>query len=460
MPQARKNLQLALILILPTLGFLLGWSLSQQVYNQEEKIQDPTEEIQVEDSNQKTVTDVLKKIEDKGKKFKSTNPEDVDLDIFWETWNALEANFLNSEELKTQEQVYGATSGMVNAGGDPYTIFMSPEENEDFEESLSGEFEGIGAEIAIRDDKLTIVAPLKGTPAEKIGLKSGDHVYEVDGKPTFGWSVEKAVTNIRGPKGETVTLGVIREGENKPLEFPIVRDQIVIDNLEWEMQGQTAVIKIHSFGTNVTSEFTDIISPILLENPDSIIIDLRNNGGGLLDACIRIMTEFIPNKVVVKTRGRKFGNSGDLRSGREGAFADYPLVVLTNQGSASASEIFAGAVQDHQRGVVLGERTFGKGSVQNVLPLSDGSSLKVTIAEWLTPNGRSIHEVGIPPHREIEITDEEIDNEIDPVMDAAIILLANTEEYQTLRNQTFEVEETESEAREESKDKETEALSE
>ncbi len=420
MPQYKRNVRFILFLILPILGFLLGWTLSQ------ETMQHAEEPISVKIEAPAPLEEIIESASEKVGR-KKINPEKVDLAILWETWEALEANFLNTEKFDKRQQVYGATKGMVASLGDPYTSFLSPEDTAEFEESISGEFEGIGAEIAIRDDNLVVISPIKGSPAELAGLKSGDFIYKVDGEPTIGMSIEEAVTKIRGPKGEKVTLTVLRKGEDAPLEIVIVRDQIHIENMTFEMKDDVAVIELSQFGSEAVKEFKEIIPQILLESPKGIILDLRNNGGGLLDVSLEIATEFFDEKVVVKTKGRRFGETGDLKTGKDGSFTEVPLIVLINGGSASASEIFAGAVQDHKRGVVLGRKTFGKGSVQNMLPLSDGSSLKVTIAEWLTPAGRSIHNEGITPDEVIKTSREDRENEIDPVMGRAIELMGTEE---------------------------------
>jgi len=222
-------------------------------------------------------------------------------------------------------------------------------------------------------------------------------------------------------------LTIQREGKRDPIDITIVRDNILLQDLEWEMKDDVAVITISQFGTDVVKEFQTAVEQILLQNPRGIVLDLRNNGGGLLDACIKISSAFFDKQIIVKTRGRNFGSSGDIYSERGGSLTEIPLVVIVNKGSASASEIFAGAVQDHKRGLLLGEKTFGKGSVQNVIPLSDGSSLKVTIAEWLTPEGHSINEKGIDPDEVVELTQEDFDNGEDPIMERALDLVGTDE---------------------------------
>jgi carboxyl-terminal processing protease len=431
MPHYKRNIRFIFFLVFPILTFLLGWSLNQKQMMRGPHSMAPSQKVENKIETEATLL---------GQKIKlplrrKTDPKNVDLSLFWEVWNELDDNFLYQNQLDTQDQLFGAAKGLVRSAGDPYTVFMNPEETKDFDESISGEFEGIGAEIAIKNDQLVVVTPLKGSPAELAGLRAGDHIFKIDGEQTFDMSISDAVMKIRGPKGEKVVLEVIREREPKPIEITIVRDTIQLKNLEWEMRDGIAVLEISQFGTDLTKEFLEALPQITLANPKGMIIDLRNDGGGLLDACLKLGDEFFDQKVLVATKGRQFGNSGALQSNAGGALLDIPLVVLINEGSASASEIFAGAVQDHRRGVVLGTKSFGKGSVQNVIPLSDGSSLKVTIAEWLTPNGRSIHDVGITPDEEVERTYEDFENDLDPVMDRAFELLSDTESLQDILEQ-------------------------
>jgi carboxyl-terminal processing protease len=427
MPHYQRNIRFILFLILPILGFLLGWSLSQKnndSLDQElSRLEANQEEIENLNLNAETAKPAV---------FRKTDPKSVDLSTFWEVWHLAEANFLRTENFDTQAQVYGATKGLVESLDDPYTVFMTPEESADFEESMSGEFEGVGAEIDRRDDQIIIVSPLKGSPAESAGLESGDIVFEIDEEPTFGITLEEAVTRIRGPKGEPVVLTVIRENERKPIDITIVRDNIVMPTLEWEINDDDiAVISLYQFGNNAVRDFRTAVESIVLESPKGIVVDLRNNGGGLLDACIKILSEFVKDEVVVRTEGRRFGDTGDLKTGRDGSLLEVPLVVLVNEGSASASEIFAGAVQDLKRGLVVGRKTFGKGSVQNVIPLANGANLKITVSEWLTPAGRSIQKHGIDPHVEVEF-DEDQPEEYDQVLEKALSLIGTSEMYELM----------------------------
>lgn len=427
MPHYQRNVRFILFLILPILGFLLGWSLSQKNNDSLDH------ELSRLEENQETIANLNLNAETtRPAVFRKTDPKAVDLSNFWEVWHLAEANFLRTENFDTQAQVDGAIKGLVDSLDDPYTVYMTPKEASDFEESMSGEFEGVGAEIDRRNDQIIIVSPLKGSPAESAGLKSGDIIFQINEEPTFGITLEEAVTQIRGPKGEPVVLTVIRENERKPIDITIVRDSIVLPTIEWEVNEEgIAVISLYQFGNNAARDFRIAVEAIVLESPKGIVVDLRNNGGGLLDACIKILSEFMKDEVVVRTEGRRFGDTGDLKTGRDGSLLDLPLAVLVNEGSASASEIFAGAVQDLDRGIVVGRKTFGKGSVQNVIPLSNGANLKITVSEWLTPKGRSIQKHGIDPHVVVEF-DEDAPEGVDQVLERALGLIGTSEMYEII----------------------------
>lgn len=412
-------------MVFPVLAFLLGWSLNQQ-QNQRTPLSITNTPTEV------STTKEVKKFLDPIKLRRRSDPRDVDLSALWEAWNTLDSNFLYQDRFKTQDQIYGAIKGLVASLEDPYTVFMTPTETEKFEESMSGEFEGIGAEIAVKANRLTVVTPLKGSPAELAGLRSGDRILKIDELSTFDMSINEAITKIRGPRGQKVVLTVERDEDTQPHEVTIVRDTIVVKDFSWKMQDGIAVLEVSQFGTELVSQFSIALPSLLLEKPEGIIVDLRNNGGGLLDASIKVLDQFFDEQVLVTTNGRQIGQVDDLRSKRGGAFLETPIIVLVNRGSASASEIFAGAMQDTHRGLILGEQTFGKGSVQNVIPMSGGASLKVTIAEWLTPNGRSIHDIGITPDLEATRTREEFEKNEDPVMERALELFGSDEMKQIL----------------------------
>lgn len=423
MPHYQRNIQILQLIVLPVLFFLLGWIFHNKYSHQNHS---ETNSYSTEKEVETRSSIPLIKIPIK----RNTKPRNIDLSQLWETWNVLEDNFLYQDRFNSQEQIQGIIKGMVKSLEDPYTVYMSPKENKEFEDSISGEFEGIGAEIAVKNEQITVVTPLKGSPAEQAGLHSGDIIFKVDGEQTFGLSAFEAAMKIRGPKGEKVTLEVLRKEEPRPLKIIIVRDKIIVKSLEWKKLNDNIIyIEISQFGTDLVRSWRTEVPSILLEQPKGIVVDLRNNGGGLLDATVELSHHFLDKKTVVKTRGRKFGNKSDYVSKEGGGFAEIPVIVLINQGSASASEIFAGAIQDNERGVVIGEKSFGKGSVQNIIPLSGGASLKVTIAEWLTPDGNSIHDTGITPDIEATRTKEEFNNEQDPVLDKAIETILNEKAY-------------------------------
>jgi len=351
--------------------------------------------------------------------------EDVNFNLFWDVWDIIEANYVD-KPINETELLYGAMAGSVASLGDPHSVFFDPETAQAFEEELGGSFEGIGAEIAIKNDRLTIVAPLPGTPAEAAGLKSGDKVYAIDGEDTTGISLDYAVSKIRGPKGTEVILSISRDDISDLMEIKIVRDTIKIESVKWEMlDNQVAHIKLRYFNLDTTSEFNRIVMEIIEQNPQAIILDLRNNPGGYLDTAINIASEWVDDNVVVyeRTASDKLKEHKDTRGSAR--FKDFITVVLVNKGSASGSEIVAGALKDYGLATIIGEETFGKGSVQNLFDLKDGSAIKLTIAKWLTPNENTIEGEGIAPDIEIELTEDDFNNDLDPQLDKAIEVLLN-----------------------------------
>jgi carboxyl-terminal processing protease len=329
-------------------------------------------------------------------------------------------------------------AGIVASLKDPYSVFLNPEVSKKFDEELAGSFEGIGAEIGLKDERLTIIAPLPGTPAEKAGLAAGDRVLAIDGKDTTGIALDYAVNIIRGPKGTQVKLTVLSSGSDEPRELTITRDKIDIDSVKFTKQdtqgrtekdkgfslkdGNIAYIQLLYFNENTLADWDKNVQAILAENPKGIILDLRNNPGGYLSTAIEVAGEWVDGKPVVAERlrsGDKISHSAE----RQPRFADIPTVILVNKGSASGSEIVAGALQDYKVATLVGETTFGKGSVQDLKKFADGSSVKLTIAEWLTPNGKNINEEGIKPDVEVKLTKEDLDNKKDPQLDKALEIL-------------------------------------
>ena len=346
--------------------------------------------------------------------------ETVNMQLFWDTWNILSGRYVDPHILDSQKMIFGAIKGMVDALEDPYTIFMTPKENKDFQDVLSGTLEGIGAELTIRNGMLTIISPLKGSPAKKAGLQPEDVIYAVDGELVGEMTFEEAVLRIRGEKGTQVTLTILRQGEQEPIDITITRDTINIESVTWEMKNGIAIIEINQFGTNTRWEFSKIINEILNSRPKGIILDLRYNGGGYLDGAIDIVSEFIEKGKVVTIKKRNPEEDEVIYVNGQARMANQPLVVLINKGSASASEIVAGAIQDHERGTVIGVNSFGKGTVQEVENLIGGSSLRLTVAKWFTPDDINISETGITPDVIVELDADDLENGDDPQLQAAI----------------------------------------
>ena len=322
--------------------------------------------------------------------------------IFWETWKLIQDEFYG-EIPEGSEVTYDAIRGSLRALDDPFTAFIDPQVSKINSVTLDGEFEGIGAYVTTSPDGLLMIqTPMPGQPAEKAGVKAGDIVIEVDGEDITNLDINEAILLIRGPKGSSVTLTIVREGETGPLEIAVVRDRIEVPSvnnahlLEEQQAPTVGYVQLTSFAAESKDELDREIQRLRDEGAEALILDLRNNPGGYLNTAIEIVSEFIDEGVVVMQEDSD-GNREPAYAKKGGLALDLPLVVLVNRGSASASEIVAGAIRDHERGVIIGETTFGKGSVQNVHQLSDGSELRVTVAAWLTPKGTLIHKKGIEP---------------------------------------------------------------
>ena len=349
--------------------------------------------------------------------------EDFDFDVFWEVYSQIKNEYLR-QPVDDQAMYYGAIKGLVYSLGDPHSAFFVPEEAKSFEEEMAGSFEGIGAQIGIKKNRLIIIAPLPNSPAEQAGVRAGDQIFMIDDVETTNISLEYAVSIIRGEQGSDVKLTILRSGEDDFLEITIKRARIEIKSATWEMkQGDIAYITLSHFNEDSEDNFAKVAKEVVKKNSKGIILNLRNNPGGLMPVAIEIAGHWVGNKVVVKQRWQEDELIDSLSASGKGEFAGIPTVVLINGGSASASEIVAGALQDYGLATLVGETTFGKGTVQDYQTLEDGSALKLTISEWLTPNGRSIDEVGITPDLEVELTNEDFDNDLDPQLDKALELL-------------------------------------
>lgn len=358
-------------------------------------------------------------------------PVNADLKPLWTAWNVLEQNFVDttaSTTLPTDiEKVYGAIDGLTKSYNDPYTVFMAPVEAKQFQDDIRGEFGGVGMELGMREGVLTVVAPLKNSPAERAGILSGDLVLAVDGKSTDGMSVEEAVTLIRGEVGTTVTLLMGRKGETKPFEVSIIRDTIQVPVINTVPRADGIYeIAVYSFSANSTELFRQSLRSFIESGSKKLLLDLRGNPGGYLQAAVVMSSFFLPVGEVVVTEDFE-GKADNIvhRSIGYNVFAKRPLqmAILVDQGSASASEILAGALKEHGVAKLVGTRTFGKGSVQELVDLGGGAQLKITIAKWLTPKGTSISDGGLRPDIEIERTVEDMKAGKDPQKDAAVAWL-------------------------------------
>lgn len=321
-----------------------------------------------------------------------------------------------------KELIYGAISGVVEKLNDPYSVFFTPEEVKEFKEAVRGSYEGIGAEIGIKDGALTIISPLKNSPAERTGLMPGDKVIKIDGQTTEGMKIEEAVKKIKGRAETVVKLTIQRNDEI--FEESIKRERIIVPSLDFEViNNQIALFRLYHFYENIYSEFERQAREVLKSDLKKIIVDLRNNSGGTLISAIDIASFFIQKEEPILKEKEKDGKIEEIKSKGPSAFSDFRIVVLINQGTASAAEILAGALKEKLGATLVGEKTFGKGTVQELIDLSDGSSLKLTISHWLLPSGRSIEGNGIEPDIEVKMSEEDIKQKKDPQLEKAIEIL-------------------------------------
>ncbi|MGB4076680.1 MAG: S41 family peptidase [Minisyncoccia bacterium] len=354
---------------------------------------------------------------------------DADLSDFWKAWNVLGERFVQTHASSTlpesKEKVWGAIEGLAESFGDPYTVFMRPEDAKIFAEDIAGNFSGVGMEIGLNKERvLTVISPLKGTPAERAGILSGDLVVLIDGESTDGMSTDEAVKLIRGERGTTVTFKMVRKGE--PLDIKVVRDTIEVPTIEYALESASGVyvVSLYSFTANSPQLMNRAFSEFRASGSKKLLIDLRGNPGGYLEAAVRIAGNFLPEGTVVVTEDYQ-GHEENIvhrTTGGGGIPAGTSIAVLLDQGSASASEILAGALQDEEVATIVGTRSFGKGSVQELVKVGQGS-LKVTVAKWLTPSGRSISDGGLTPDIEIERTQEDVTAGKDPQKERAIQFL-------------------------------------
>ncbi|MEX2014199.1 MAG: S41 family peptidase [Parcubacteria group bacterium] len=362
----------------------------------------------------------------------STNgaPSSIDFAPFWKTWNLINEKYVpassTSKMVTDQEKVWGAIKGLTSSLGDPYTVFFPPVESEMFESDIRGNFEGVGMEVVSRDGAITVIAPLKDSPASRAGIMAGDRIIEIDERETSSLSTEDAVQIIRGPKGTRVNLTIFREGAPEPFEIEVTRDVINIPTLSTrELPGGIFVIELYSFSAQSPNLFRAALREFILSGNDKLILDLRGNPGGFLEAAIDMASWFLPaSSVVVR---EDFGSSRGEKIYRSKGYNifndDLKFVILVDRGSASASEILAGALAEHGKAILVGNKTFGKGSVQELVDITSDTSLKVTIARWLTPGGMSISQDGIEPDFLVQYGPKDREAGRDPQLEKAIEVL-------------------------------------
>ncbi|HEX7456501.1 MAG TPA: S41 family peptidase [Candidatus Nanoarchaeia archaeon] len=351
-------------------------------------------------------------------------PQHVQVDFapFWNVWDKISTDYLERARLDPQQLLYGAISGMVDAVGDPYTVFLNPEQNAEFELALSGTYEGVGIELDVRNDQLVVVAPIEGTPAAKAGVAAGDKILEIDGINTSTLTIQEAVQKIRGKTGSRVVFRLQRD--TKVFDVKLTRAKITLKSVEFEdLGGGIAQIKIIRFGDNTLTQWSKAANKVVTRGYTKLILDLRNNPGGRLDYSISIAGDFLSKDTTVVIQEDSSGRQVPARSESDAKLGNVKVVILINKGSASASEIVAGALRDQLGVKLVGEATFGKGTIQKVDDLAGGAGLHITFAKWLTPKGTWVNQKGLKPDIEVKLTEKDIAADRDPQLDRAKQLL-------------------------------------
>lgn len=363
---------------------------------------------------------------------------DVDFKLFWNTWDLVSRTYFDKKALDSNKMFYGAISGMVASLGDPYTVFLPPEQQKYSSEELNGSFDGVGIQLGFNKDKrLVVIAPLDGSPAKIAGIKPQDIIVKIDDKDTTGMNLPDAVQLIRGPKGSQVALAITREGESEPKDYKLTRDTIVVKSVELSFKDtksgkKVAIIKLTRFGEKTNDEWNSVVSELIKVNPQAVILDVRNNPGGYLEGAVFIASEFLDGGDVVLQENND-GERTPFKVERVGKLTKIPLEVLINKGAASASEIVAGALQDRKRARLIGEKSFGKGTIQEAQDLENKTGIHITVAKWLTPNGRWVNTMqGLDPDVKVEgkktdLQDDQVnqldEQDNDPQLEKALELL-------------------------------------
>lgn len=350
---------------------------------------------------------------------------ELDFDLFWEVWGTLESRYVDPS-IDEKELYYGAIQGMVAGVGDPVTVYLTPEQTDAYLQGNEGRFEGIGAELGYKEGTLIVVTPLEGSPAKDAGILAGDRILEVDGADVTGVNIYEVVSMIRGDAGTNVVVSVIHEGETASVDIEITRGEITVPSVEFDgMQGEIAVIDADRFTEESLvaweGRWNDVVSEVVASNPSAVILDLRGNPGGYFDAAVWAAGEFLPSGSIIAKQQNRNGQEIEFKVSRDGRLLDIPMVVLVDGGSASASEILAGALKHYGRVYVIGENTYGKGTAQEIVNYGDGSSLHITTLKWLMPDGTWLNPDNvIIPNEIVEFDDEAFKEGRDPQMQRAI----------------------------------------
>jgi len=348
---------------------------------------------------------------------------DADFSQFWRAWNIISEKYVPTKhaQVSNQEKVWGAISGLANSLGDPYTYFLPPQEKVLFEQEVTGKFGGVGMQIGMKDGLVTVIAPLKDSPAERAGILKGDKVIIIDGATTTEMTLDKALYLIRGEVGKVVHLSLLRDGVDKLIDVSITREEIKVPTVETEKKDGVFIIRYFGFPATGAELFRNALEEFAQSGTDKLVLDLRGNPGGYLEVAVDIASWFLPEGKVIVSEAEKDGTGDVYRSrGHSGIPPGFTFVILIDGGSASASEILAGALQQHGVVKLVGTKTFGKGSVQELIPITETTSLKITIARWITPNGTNLSEGGIEPDFVVELTKEQVDKGEDPQLEKAI----------------------------------------
>lgn len=408
-----RSLRLFSMVMLPLIMLALGWQLGMR------------SEQQRLTSERDRIAELFSGETGSGKTVMSDPEKEVDISLLWSVWRLLNKNYIEPDQLKMNTMVFGAVSGMVSAVGDPYTLFMTPTDNKQFQDTLSGTLEGIGAQLEMQNGQVIVVAPLKGSPAEKAGILPRDVIVKVGDKDVADMKLEEVVSMIRGQKGTPVTITVLHDKARQVTTMTMTRDAIHVPSVESKLiktthSGSVAYVALNQFGNDSIVELRSALQAMPLKDVKGVVLDLRFNGGGYLEGAVDLVSMFVADGKVVSVERRGGSTEEHFVKGGTLVPEKLPVAVIINGGSASASEITAGALQDHKRAKIIGTQSFGKGTVQEVIDLPGGSSLRVTIARWLTPGGHDLGKKGVTPDLVVDRTVEQFQANKDPQLDTAV----------------------------------------